>query len=107
MKRSGLAWKVMIARGDIFNEAPYVYLAFVQQRIASYCRNEGIPFLVATGILESMKYFPKPTRAEIGDVWNALREGPESIVLSAETSNSRYPIEAVKTLSSIIDSYES
>lgn len=96
---------VMIARGDLFNEINYSKLAFAQQRIARYCRQRGVPFMIGTGLLESMKYHPRPTRAEVCDVWNACRDNPQYLMLSAETSNGKNPVLAVSNLAHIVGDY--
>lgn len=96
---------VMVARGDLYNEINYTKLAKAQDEIAALCKKENIPVMIATGVLESMKYNPRPTRAEIGDVWNALKTNPDYLMFSPETSNGKYPVLAVNTLSRIIDEY--
>ena len=98
-------FEIMIARGDLFNEVNYSKLAHIQQYIGEICHKENVPFMIGTGLLESMKYNSRPSRAEIGDVWNALRDKPNSFLLSAETSNGKNPILAVNTLKRIIDDY--
>lgn len=96
---------LMIARGDMFNEISYMKLSYAQEVITKACHDNGVKVQIGTGLLESMKYNTRPTRAEIGDVWNALRDNPDSLMLSAETSNSEHPVLAVRTLSSLIDDY--
>jgi len=98
-------FSVMIARGDLYNEMNYAKLAKIQSDISKRCKEKNIELVIGTGFLESMKYERRPTRAEICDVWNALRENPAYIMLSAETSNSKYPVLAVNTLSQIIEEY--
>lgn len=96
---------VMIARGDLFNEIPYSKLAYAQELISKKCRDKKVSFMIATGLLESMKYNPRPTRSEIGDLWNVLRDDPDYVLLSAETSNGKNPVLAVNTLNHIINEY--
>ncbi|MCB9359276.1 hypothetical protein H6503_05055 [Candidatus Woesearchaeota archaeon] len=96
---------VMMGRGDFFNEVNYTKIALAQQAITDYCKNQQIPVMIGTGFLESMKYSSRPTRAEIGDVWNALRDNPDYLMLSAETSNGANPVLAVNVLSRIRDNY--
>jgi pyruvate kinase len=92
----------MVARGDLYNEMNYSKLAYAQSKIICACKKHNIPVMIGTGFLESMKYNSRPTRAEIGDVWNAVRDNPYSIMLSAETSNGKYPALAVNTLNHIM-----
>lgn len=94
---------VMIGRGDLFVEAPQNALALIQKEIIKLCNKQGVSVIVATGLLESMQFNPHPTRSEVCDTANAVLDGADWLMLSAETSNSRYPAEAVKTLAGIIE----
>ncbi len=96
---------LMVARGDLYNELNYAKLALVQESLCDLCHEKGKEVMIGTGILESMKYNTRPTRAEVGDVWNALRDKPDYLMLSAETSNGVAPVLAVNTLKRIIDDY--
>jgi pyruvate kinase len=78
----------------------------IQKRIVQACRKAGKPVIVATQMLESMVAAPVPTRAEASDVATAIYEGADAVMLSAESASGRYPIEAVKMMSSIIQHTE-
>jgi pyruvate kinase len=92
---------IMIARGDLAIECPMEELPIIQRRIVKSCIRLGKPVIVATQMLESMITNPLPTRAEITDVANAAFEQSDAIMLSAETSLGRYPIECVRVLDRI------
>jgi pyruvate kinase len=92
---------IMIARGDLAIECPMEELPIIQRRIVKSCIRLGKPVIVATQMLESMITNPLPTRAEITDVANAAFEQSDAIMLSAETSLGRYPIECVRVLGRI------
>src|SRR5213595_1107542 len=92
---------IMIARGDLGIECPMEELPIIQRRIVKSCLRLGKPVIVATQMLESMITNPLPTRAEITDVANAVFEQADAIMLSAETSLGRYPVECVRVLDRI------
>ena len=92
---------IMIARGDLAIECPMEELPIIQRRIVKSCIRLGKPVIVATQLLESMITNPLPTRAEITDVANAVFEQADAIMLSAETSLGRYPVECVRVLDRI------
>jgi pyruvate kinase len=92
---------IMIARGDLGIECPMEELPIIQRRIVKSCIRLGKPVIVATQMLESMITNPLPTRAEITDVANAVFEQADAIMLSAETSLGRYPVECVQVLDRI------
>ena len=97
---------VMVARGDLGVEMPAEQVPSIQKRIVQACRKAGKPVIVATQMLESMVAAPVPTRAEASDVATAIYEGADAVMLSAESASGRYPVEAVKMMSSIIQHTE-
>ncbi len=97
---------VMVARGDLGIEIEYSELPLVQRDIVERCRIEGKPVIIATHLLESMIDSPIPTRAEISDVSNAIREQADAIMLSGETTTGQYPMEAIDVMNNIIHTIE-
>jgi len=97
---------VMVARGDLGVECSPHQVPVVQKRIVSRMRQVGKPVVVATQMLESMIQNPTPTRAEANDVANAIYDGADAVMLSAESAAGRFPIEAVDTMESIIREVE-
>ncbi len=96
---------VMVARGDLFVELPFVELAEVQEDLIRRCRKLGVPSIVATGLLPTMQTGPRPARSEIGDIAAAVRTGVDSLLLSDETSSGDHPILVVHTLNTLITRY--
>ena len=92
---------VMIARGDMGVEISFEEVPIVQKQIIYKCRSVGKPVIVATQMLESMRENIIPTRAEVSDVANAVMDGCDAVMLSAETSTGKYPAEAIKIMNSI------
>jgi pyruvate kinase len=97
---------VMVARGDLGVELPPERVPGVQKRIVRMCRKHGKPVVVATQMLESMVSAPVPTRAEASDVANAVYEGADAVMLSAESASGAYPVQAVAIMNRIISEVE-
>ena len=97
---------IMVARGDLGVELPVQALPPIQKRLVRGCRAVGKPVIVATQMMESMISSPVPTRAEVSDVAQALYEGADAVMLSAESAAGDFPIEAVSTMNAVAEEVE-
>ena len=98
---------ILIDRGDLSREIPLQSLPFTQKNVIEHANQKGVPVYVATNLLESMVTNIHPTRAEVNDVINTLIDGADGLVLAAETTIGKYPVESVQMIRGLINEFQS
>ena len=98
----GVSDAIMVARGDLGLEIPLEHVPRVQKHLTRRARCHGVPVIVATQVLDTMRVEPRPTRAEVSDAANAVDDGVDAIMLTGETADGNFPVESVEMLDAVI-----